>query len=109
MKKLLVLIPVLVCIVSLLAGCGNDKATDNQSSDVSFNATVQEVYDGSMLVEALTEEDAKKSAPSVIVEANNISSKTVNIGETVTITYNGGVSVGTDIPYLKSLNWEIMN
>ena len=45
----------------------------------------------------------------MLVEADNISSETVKIGEMVTITYNGEVSAGADISHLKSLNWKIMN
>lgn len=84
---------VLVCL--LLGGCAQAAAIDTSTPEppapAFFSGTILEIHDGSVLVEPLAEDALRRSADRVSVATGNLPALELQVGDRVSITYDGNI------------------
>lgn len=83
MKKYVSIILCLVAILTLLVACGT------KNKKITFNATVLEVNETSILVEPIEGSNELKSSDKIVVSTTGLDTAGITAGSKVKITYNG--------------------
>ena len=93
MKKLIALMLVLVCVISLVA-CDNKsgKDFDKVEDKHQFEATILEIYEGSFLVKPADGTTELNSSDKIVASTQN-ADKSIEwkVGDLVLITYSGEI------------------
>ncbi len=93
MKKMIALVLVMFCLLSL-AACDNESGKDfDEAETYSFHAKVLEVHDSYLLVEPLADSNESKSADKIQV---SLKDKTTSwpmpvVDELINIVYDGSI------------------
>lgn len=91
MKKLIAVILVLVCIISLVACDNNSEKGSFKVNDIyQFKATILEIYESSLLVKPANGTTELNSSDKIVVSTQN-ADKSIDwkVGDLVLITYSG--------------------
>lgn len=88
MKKELSLVVSLVCMIVLFVGCKAEKSVGDESN---FNAKILEIYENSVLVEALEGESIRNSSDQFTFGTKELDDIGATVGDIVTITYTGDI------------------
>ena len=117
MKKLIAVL-LAVLIIFSLAACNNN-AQENSSSDNdissegypekenSFNATVLEIEDGSVIVEPFPEEPQRNNSDRISFDTKKLQKLDVKVGSFVKVSYQGGI-METYPATISVTAWELI-
>jgi hypothetical protein len=100
MKKVFVFGLVLVCMISVLAGCGTKDKSEN------FKAKIIEIYEDSVLVEAVEGESIRSSSDLFTFGTKELEEIGIMVGDLVTITHTGEIRESYPAQ-ITVISWEI--